>query len=183
MQDGSSGSASDGVTNNGVYGEDGDLISSHHVPGVGRVQNASSRGGGFRNGGGGGGTWSGAQSPTLSNTSSCFGGSDDGSNSMAAAQQQAALAGLRTGGFNLVLTSPGLGIPNGQHGTTRKAERDESIQHECAGHGEPERDGHIARGAAARGADRRCWRQIQPAWPRARYGGPWWIRWDAERYG
>ena len=112
---GSSGTTNNGVTNNGVYGDDGDLISGQHAPGAGRVQSGSSRGGGLRNGGGGGGgsTWSGAQSPALSNTSGRFGGSDDGSNAMAAAHQQAALAGLGMGGFNLGLTSPGLGMPNG----------------------------------------------------------------------
>ncbi|KAH9172677.1 hypothetical protein EDB89DRAFT_1905988 [Lactarius sanguifluus] len=113
IHDGSSGS-NNGVTNNGVYGDDGDLIQGHHAPGVGRVQSGSSRG--LRNGGGG--TWSGGQSPALSNSSGRFGGSDDGSNAMAAArqQQQAALAGLGigVGGFNLGLGSPGLtGMPNG----------------------------------------------------------------------
>ncbi|KAH9024802.1 hypothetical protein EDB85DRAFT_2179998 [Lactarius pseudohatsudake] len=113
IHDGSSGS-NNGVTNNGVYGDDGDLIQGHHAPGVGRVQSGSSRG--LRNGGGG--TWSGGQSPALSNSSGRFGGSDDGSNAMAAAhqQQQATLAGLGmgVGGFNLGLTSPGLaGMPNG----------------------------------------------------------------------
>ncbi|KAH8994164.1 hypothetical protein EDB86DRAFT_2829980 [Lactarius hatsudake] len=112
IHDGSSGS-NNGVTNNGVYGDDGDLIQGHHAPGVGRVQSGSSRG--LRNGGGG--TWSGGKSP-LSNSSGRFGGSDDGSNAMAAAhqQQQAALAGLGmgVGGFNLGLGSPGLtGMPNG----------------------------------------------------------------------
>ncbi|KAH8981833.1 hypothetical protein EDB86DRAFT_3066591 [Lactarius hatsudake] len=112
MHDGSSGS-NNGVTNNGVFGNDGDLI-GHHAPGVGRIQSGSSRG--LRNGGGG--TWSGGQSPALSNSSGRFGGSDDGSNAMAAAhqQQQAALAGLGmgVGGFNLGLDSPGLtGMPNG----------------------------------------------------------------------
>ncbi|KAH8984718.1 hypothetical protein EDB92DRAFT_2105845 [Lactarius akahatsu] len=106
--------SNNGVTNNGVYGDDGDLIQGHHAPGVGRVQSGSSRG--LRNGGGG--TWSGGQSPALSNSSGRFGGSDDGSNAMAAAhqQQQAALAGLGmgVGGFNLGLGSPGLaGMPNG----------------------------------------------------------------------
>ena len=42
----------------------------------------------------------------------------------------------------------------------------ETIQH--AQHGESQRDGHIARGAAPRGADRRCWRRVWTAWPRAR---------------
>ncbi|KAH8994159.1 hypothetical protein EDB86DRAFT_3234882 [Lactarius hatsudake] len=112
IHDGSSGS-NNGVTNNGVFGNDGDLI-GHHAPGVGRIQSGSSRG--LRNGGGG--TWSGGQSPALSNSSGRFGGSDDGSNAMAAAhqQQQAALAGLGmgVGGFNLGLDSPGLtGMPNG----------------------------------------------------------------------
>jgi hypothetical protein len=113
VHDGSNGS-NNGMTNNGVYGDDGDLISSqggHHAPGVGRVQSGGSTRG-LRNGG----TWSGAQSPALSNTSGRFGGSDDGSNAMAAAHQQAALAGLGmgVGGFNLGLGSPGLGgMPNG----------------------------------------------------------------------
>ena len=116
VHDSSSGSTTvnNGVPNNGVYSDDGDLISSqgHHAPGIGRVQSGSSRG--LRNGGGG--TWSGAHSPALSNTSGRFGGSDDGSNAMAAAHQQAALAGLGmgVGGFNLGLGSPGLaGMPNG----------------------------------------------------------------------
>jgi len=101
-------------SNNGLYGDDGDLIQgqTQQVPG-GRVQGGSSRS--LRNGGGS--NWSGAQSPALSNTSGRFGGSDDGSGAMAAAaQQQAALAGLGmgVGGFNLGLGSPGLtGMPNG----------------------------------------------------------------------
>ncbi|KAI9429122.1 hypothetical protein BJY52DRAFT_1200660 [Lactarius psammicola] len=103
-----------GVSNIGVYGDDGDLISGqgHHGPGVGRVQSNSSRG--LRNGGGG--TWSGGHSPTLSNTPGRFGGSDDGSNAMAVAHQQVALAGfgMGVGGFNLGLGSPGLvWMPNG----------------------------------------------------------------------
>ncbi|KAH8994152.1 hypothetical protein EDB86DRAFT_3234880 [Lactarius hatsudake] len=78
--------SNNGVTNNGVYGDDGDLIQGHHTPGVGRVQSGSSRG--LRNGGGG--TWSGGQSPALSNSSGRFGGSDDGSNAMAAGASAAA---------------------------------------------------------------------------------------------
>ncbi|KAH9020224.1 hypothetical protein EDB85DRAFT_2005486, partial [Lactarius pseudohatsudake] len=111
IHDNSSGS-NNGVTNVGMYGDDGDLIQGHHAPGVGRVQSGSSRG--PRNGSGG--TWSGGQSPALSNSSGRFGGSDDGSNAMAAAHQQVALAGLGmgVGGFNLGLGSPGLaGMPNG----------------------------------------------------------------------
>ncbi|KAH9171644.1 hypothetical protein EDB89DRAFT_2229840 [Lactarius sanguifluus] len=83
IHDGSSGS-NNGVTNNGVYGDDGDLIQGHHAPGVGRVQSGSSRG--LRNGGGG--TWSGGRGPALSNSSGRFGGSDDGSNAIAAVHQQ-----------------------------------------------------------------------------------------------
>ncbi|KAH9010993.1 hypothetical protein EDB85DRAFT_2297400 [Lactarius pseudohatsudake] len=101
-----------GVTNNGVYGDNGDHIQGHHAPGVGRVQGFSSRG--LRNGGGG--TWSGGQRPALSNTSGRFGGRNDGSNVIAAALRQAALAGLGmgVGGFNLGLGSPGLaGMSNG----------------------------------------------------------------------
>ena len=93
-----------GVTNNVVYGDDGDLISGH------RTSSRGGSGGSLRNGGGS--NWSGAQCPALSNTSGRFGSSDDGSNAMAAAaQQQAALAGLGMGvaGFNLILGSPGLG--------------------------------------------------------------------------
>ncbi|KAH9059946.1 hypothetical protein EDB87DRAFT_680523 [Lactarius vividus] len=111
IHDSGSGS-NNGVTNNGVYGDDGDLIQGHHAPGVGRVQSGSSRD--LHNGGGG--AWSGVQSPALSNTSGRFGGSDDGSNTMAAVHQQAALAGvgMGVGGFNLGLGSPGLaGMPNG----------------------------------------------------------------------
>ncbi|KAH9014727.1 hypothetical protein EDB85DRAFT_2157202 [Lactarius pseudohatsudake] len=78
-----------GGTNNGVYGDDGDLIQGHHAPGVGRVQGGSSRG--LRNGGGG--TWSGAQSPALSNTKPDW---------------------LASGWFNLGLGPPGLaGMPSG----------------------------------------------------------------------
>ncbi|KAF8268548.1 hypothetical protein EI94DRAFT_1146404 [Lactarius quietus] len=113
MHDGSSGSSTvnNGIPNsNGIYGDDGDLISGQHAPGGGRVPSASSRSStGLRNGS----NWSGAQSPALSNNSGRFGGSDDGSNAMAAAHQQAALANLGMGGFNLGLTSPGLGMPNG----------------------------------------------------------------------
>ncbi|KAH9010351.1 hypothetical protein EDB83DRAFT_2530703 [Lactarius deliciosus] len=83
IHDGSSGS-NNGVTNNGVYGDDGGLIQGHHAPGVGRVQSGSSRG--LRNGGGG--TWSGGRGPALSNSSDRFGGSDDGSNAIAAVHQQ-----------------------------------------------------------------------------------------------
>ncbi|KAI9436701.1 hypothetical protein H4582DRAFT_2099755 [Lactarius indigo] len=113
IHDNGSGS-NNGVINNGVYGDDSDLIQGHHAPGVGRAQNDSSRG--LRNSGGGG-TWSAAQSPALSNTSGYFGGSDDGSNAMAAAHQQAVLAGLgmRLGGFSLGLTSPGLAGLNGMN--------------------------------------------------------------------
>jgi SAM domain (Sterile alpha motif) len=98
--------------NNGIYGDDGDLIQGQAQQGPGgRTQGGSTRS--LRNGG----TWSGAQSPALSNTSGRFGGSDDGSSAMAAAaQQQAALAGLGmgVGGFNLGLASPALaGMPNG----------------------------------------------------------------------
>lgn len=52
-----------GVTNNGIYGDDGDLISSqgYHAPSVGRVQDGSSRS--LRDGR----NWSGAQTPALSN--------------------------------------------------------------------------------------------------------------------
>ena len=100
------------TSNNGIYGDDGDLIQgqAQQMPGS-RIQGGSTRS--LRNGG----TWSGAQSPALSNTSGRFGGSDDGSSAMAAAaQQQAALAGLGmgVGGFNLGLSSPALaGMPNG----------------------------------------------------------------------
>ncbi|KAN0130639.1 hypothetical protein V8E53_011532 [Lactarius tabidus] len=103
---GSSTDVNNGIINNGIYGDNGDLISGQHAPGIGRVPNASSRGGsGLRNGGGGGRNWSGR-----------FGGSNDGSSAMAAAHQQAALAnlGMGAGGFNLGLGSPGLGgMPNG----------------------------------------------------------------------
>ncbi|KAF8256904.1 hypothetical protein EI94DRAFT_1774759 [Lactarius quietus] len=95
MHDGSSGSSTvnNGIPNsNGIYGDDGDLISGQHAPGGGRVPSASSR-----------------SSTGLRNGSNC----DDGSNAMAAAHQQAALANLGMGGFNLGLTSPGLGMPNG----------------------------------------------------------------------
>ncbi|KAH9171646.1 hypothetical protein EDB89DRAFT_1906783 [Lactarius sanguifluus] len=114
--DSSSGS-NNGVTDNSVYGDDGndcDFIQGHHAPGVGRVQSGSSRG--LRNGGGG--TWSGAQSPALSNTLGRFGGNHDRSNAMAAAHQQAALVGLEKGAgrSNLRLGSPGLaGILNGMN--------------------------------------------------------------------
>ena len=52
MHDGSSGSTNNGVTDDGVYGEDGDLISSQLAPGVGRTQYTSSSGGGLLRGGG-----------------------------------------------------------------------------------------------------------------------------------
>jgi len=98
-----------GSSNNGIYGDDGELIQGQAQQG--RVQGGSSRS--LRNGS----AWSGSQSPALSNTSGRFGGSDDGSNAMAAAaHQQAALAGLGmgVGPFNLGLGSPALtGMPNG----------------------------------------------------------------------
>ncbi|KAF8464993.1 hypothetical protein DFH94DRAFT_389798 [Russula ochroleuca] len=101
-----------GTTNNGIYGDDGDLIQAGQQAPVGR-QSGSARS--LRNGNGS--AWSGAHSPALSNNSGRFGGSDDGSSAMAAAaQQQAALAGLGmgVGGFNLGLGSPGLaGMQNG----------------------------------------------------------------------
>jgi hypothetical protein len=103
------------VTNNGVYDDDGDLISSQHAQGLGCVPSASSRGGSGSLQNSGCSNWSGARSPALSNISGRFGGSGDGSSAMAAAHQQAALAnlGMGVGGFNLGLTSPGLGMPNG----------------------------------------------------------------------
>ena len=73
MHDSTSGGSTavhNGVTNNGVYGDDGDLISGH------RTSSRGGSGGSLRNGGGGGGggsNWSGAQSPALSNTSGRFG--------------------------------------------------------------------------------------------------------------
>ncbi|KAI9507782.1 hypothetical protein F5148DRAFT_956481, partial [Russula earlei] len=97
-----------GSSNNGVYGDDGELIQGQNQQA--RVQGSSVRS--LRNGS----AWSGSQSPALSNASGRFGGSDDGSSAMAAAaQQQAALAGLGMGvGFNLGLGSPALaGMPNG----------------------------------------------------------------------
>ncbi|KAH8987214.1 hypothetical protein EDB86DRAFT_3245840 [Lactarius hatsudake] len=148
IHDGSSGS-NNGVTNNGVYGDDGDLIRGHHARGVGRVQSSSSRG--LRNGGGG--TWSGEQSPALSNSSGRFGGSDDESNAMAAAhqQRQAALAGLGmgVGGFNLGLGSPGLtGMPNGlnmaQLAQLKGMNGMNPFNMNMHEHAEPGRDGGIA---------------------------------------
>jgi len=114
---GSSGNTStavgSGTSNNGVYGDDGDLIGQGQQAPGGRVQGSSSRS--LRNGNGS--AWSGAHSPALSNNSGRFGGSDDGNSAMAAAaQQQAALAGLGmgVGGFNLGLGSPALaGMQNG----------------------------------------------------------------------
>src|SRR6266404_4078780 len=99
-----------GISNHGVYVNDGDLISGQGQHGHGSIGRCSTQS--LRNGG----KWSGAQSPSLSNTSGRFGGSDDGSSALAAAHQQAALAGLGmgVGGFNLGLTSPALaGMPNG----------------------------------------------------------------------
>ena len=102
-----------GNPNNGVYGDDGDLIQAQGQQSGGRVQGGSARN--LRNGNGS--AWSGSHSPALSNNSGRFGGSDDGSSAMAAAaQQQAALAGLGmgVGGFNLGLGSPALaGMQNG----------------------------------------------------------------------
>jgi hypothetical protein len=111
---GSSGnSTAGGNPNNGVYGDDGDLIQGQGQQAGGRVQGGSGRS--LRNGNGN--TWSGSHSPALSNNSGRFGGSDDGNSAMAAAaQQQAALAGLGmgVGGFNLGLGSPALaGMQNG----------------------------------------------------------------------
>ena len=109
---GSGGNTTSGNPNNGVYGDDGDLIQSQGQQAGGRVQGSSARN--LRNGNGS--AWSGSHSPALSNNSGRF-GSDDGSSAMAAAaQQQAALAGLGmgVGGFNLGLGSPALaGMQNG----------------------------------------------------------------------
>jgi hypothetical protein len=111
---GNAAAAASGTSNNGIYGDDGDLIQGQgqQAPG-GRVQGGSARS--LRNGNGG--AWSGAHSPALSNNSGRFGGSDDGNTAMAAAaQQQAALAGLGmgVGGFNIGLGSPALaGMQNG----------------------------------------------------------------------
>jgi hypothetical protein len=102
-----------GNPNNGIYGDDGDLIQGQGQQAGGRVQGGSARN--LRNGNGS--AWSGSHSPALSNNSGRFGGSDDGNSAMAAAaQQQAALAGLGmgVGGFNIGLGSPGLaGMQNG----------------------------------------------------------------------
>ena len=110
---GSAAGAASGNPNNGVYGDDGDLIQAQGQQAGGRVQGGSTRN--LRNGNGG--AWSGSHSPALSNNSGRFGGSDDGNSAMAAAaQQQAALAGLGmgVGGFNLGLGSPALaGMQNG----------------------------------------------------------------------
>ena len=112
MHDNTSGgftAANNGVTNNGVYGDVGDLISGN------RASSRGGSGGSPRNGSGS--NWSGARNPALSNNSGLFGSSDDGGNATAAAaQQQAALAGLDIGlgGFVLGLGSPSLGgMPNG----------------------------------------------------------------------
>ena len=173
MHDNTSGgptAVNNGVTNNGVYGDDGDLISGH------RASSRGGSGGSPRNGGVS--NWSGAQSLALSNTSGRFGSNDDGSNATAAAARQAALAGLDIGigGFVLGrLSRPRGHAERAQHGATGPAERDElaePIQHEHARHGESQRDGHIAKGAAPRSADCRCWRQVWTGWPRAR----WWTR-------
>ena len=101
----SSTAVNNGVTNSGMYGDDGDLIFGHRVP---SASSQGGSGGSLRNGGGG--NWSSAQTPALSNASGQFGGSDDGSSAMA---QQAAIAGLGMqmggvgclGGFNFGLGS------------------------------------------------------------------------------
>ena len=112
MHDNTSGSftaVNNGVTNNGVYGDDGGLIA-----GGGHIVRTNCIFEWFAEAGGGS-NWSGAHNPALSNTSSRFGGSDNGNSAMV--QQQAALASLSmqmggvsgVGGFNLGLGSPGLG--------------------------------------------------------------------------
>ncbi|KAI0060387.1 hypothetical protein BV25DRAFT_1992943 [Artomyces pyxidatus] len=107
-------SASDtGSQSNGVYGDDGDLISAQQQQQQQQQQPARQQGQGQRNparnlnagnNAFGPGGWSGARSPALSNVSSGRFGSDDGG-----------LAGLGMGGFNLGMGSPGLGmgLPNG----------------------------------------------------------------------
>ena len=105
---GSGSSVNNSVTNNDVHGDDGDLISNQHAPGVGRVPSASSRSGGgvLRNGGD-------------SKNSGYFDRSEDSSRAMVATHQQTALAGLGMGGFNLGLTSSTLGMyAKAQHGVT-----------------------------------------------------------------
>ena len=169
--DTSGGSTAVNVTNNDVYGNDGDLISGH------RASSQGSSGGRLRNGGGGGGSgsnWSGAQSPVLSNNSGRFGSSDDGSQRDGGCRTTSGACRCRHG-RRQVQPRPRLSRPmrhadRAQHGTTGTAERDErnpfNIEH--ARHGESQRDGHIARGAAPRGADYCCWRRVRTAWPRAR---------------
>ena len=169
MHDNTSGgptAVNNGVTNNGVYGDDGDLISGR------RASSRGGSGGSLRNGAGS--SWYGARSPALSNTSGLFGSSDDGSNAMAAAAaQQAALAGLGmgVGGFNLGLGSPGLeGMSNGLSMAQLAQLNGMNWLNPFNMNmlGIAQRNGHIARGAAPLGADCCCWRRLWTAWPRAR---------------
>lgn len=99
------------MTNNGVYGNDGDTVATKSLVLV--VSKVNLRDAcavvavvlGLV-----------CPAPQLSNTHGRFGGIDEGSNAMAAAHQQSALAGLgiSVGGFNLGLglTRSG-GDPNG----------------------------------------------------------------------
>src|SRR6266404_8848778 len=89
------------ASNNGVYGDDRDLISGQGLHAHGHISWGPTRS--LRNSG----TWSGALSPTLSDTPGRFGGSDDGGSALTATQQHAVLTGLGmgVGGFNQGLTS------------------------------------------------------------------------------
>ncbi|KAF8260996.1 hypothetical protein EI94DRAFT_1892650 [Lactarius quietus] len=110
MDDGSSSTsaANNGVTNNRIYSNDGDLISGQHAPGGGCVPNASSR----SSGGLGMVVIGPAHNTPCSLTIQALHRSDDGGNVIAAAHRQATLANPRMGGFNIGVASPRLGKRN-----------------------------------------------------------------------
>ena len=150
-----------GATNNGVYGDDGDLISGH------RASSQGGSGGSLRNGGrvGGRSNWPGAQSPALPNTSGRFGGSD-ASRSRYVNGWRRRWAQPRT--WFTRTRRHALGTQHGPTGTAERDERDEPIQHEHARHGESQRGVHTTRGSVPCGAVCRCWRRVWTGWSRAR---------------
>ena len=116
MHDDTSGSSTvvnNDVTNNGIYGDDGDLIAGGYIVRTNCIFEWLAEAGDGSN-------WSGAQSPVLSNISGRFGRSDNGGSARilqpatlpSLSMQMGGVGGLS--GFNLGLGSPGLGgMPGG----------------------------------------------------------------------
>jgi hypothetical protein len=114
---GSSTAVNNGVTNNGVYGDDGDLIPSQHAPGVGRVPSSLQEAtvAACRSG-----TATSVTAP-VHNVPHCPTPQADSATTTTTAARWPPHTnkprwqnlGMGIGGFNLGLGSPGLGMPNG----------------------------------------------------------------------